>query len=102
MIKAVGEAYDKYPKEKINCTWLTLQCCFNQIITYHGDNDYHIDHIVKKKLERNGNLPDVVDVVDNAEYLLDPNNTDEDDSENNLLLHLNLKRIRILPTYVCG
>ena len=81
LIKAVSEAYNNYPKEKINRTWLTLQCCFNQIITHHGDNDYNIDHIPKEKLERNGNLPDVMDVVDNAEYLLDPNSMDEDDSE---------------------
>ena len=84
LIKAVGEAYDNYPKEKINRTWLTLQCCFNQIITHHGDNDYNIDHIAKEKLERNGNLPDVIDAVDNAEYLLDPNSTDEDDSESEM------------------
>ena len=32
LIGAVSEAYDKYPREKINRTWLTLQCCFNQII----------------------------------------------------------------------
>ena len=51
LIKAVSEAYENYPKEKINQTWLTLQCCFNQIITHHGDNDYNIDHISKVKLE---------------------------------------------------
>ena len=51
LIKAVGEVYDNYPKEKINRTWLTLQCCFNQIITHHGDNDYNINHISKEKLE---------------------------------------------------
>ena len=84
MIKAVSEAYDNYPKEKINRTWLTLQCCFNQIITHHGDNDYNIDHITKEKLERNGNLPDVMDVVDDAEYLLDPNSMDKDDSESEM------------------
>ena len=43
LIKAVSEAYDNYPKEKLNQTWLTLQCCFSQIITHHGDNDYNID-----------------------------------------------------------
>ena len=51
LIKSVGEAYDNYPKEKLNWTWLTLQCCFNQIITHHGDNDYNIDHIAKERLE---------------------------------------------------
>ena len=76
LIEAVGEAYDNYSKEKINQTWLTLQCCFNQIITHHGDNDYNIDHMAKDKLEQNGNLPDVMDVVDDAEYLLDPNSMD--------------------------
>ena len=84
LIEAVSEAYDKYPREKINRTWLTLQCCFNQIITHHGDNDYHIDHIAKEKLEQNGNLPDVMDVVNKAEHLLDPNKMDEDDSENEM------------------
>ena len=47
----IDEAYENYPKEKINQTWLTLQCCLNQIITHHSDNDYNIDHISKEKLE---------------------------------------------------
>ena len=84
LIKAVGEAYENYPREKINRTWLTLQCCFNQIITHHGDNDYDIDHISKEKLERNGNLPNVIDVVDDTEGLLDPNGTDKDESESEM------------------
>ena len=81
LIKAVGRAYDNYPRENINRTWLTLQCCFNQIITHHGDNDYNIDHMSKEKLERNGKLPDVIDVVEDAEDLLDPNSTDDDESD---------------------
>ena len=84
LIAAVCDAYDKYPKEKINQTWLTLQCCFNKIITDHGDNDYHIDHIAKEKLEQSGNLPNVIDVVDDTEHLLDPNNMDKDDSEDEM------------------
>ena len=84
LIEAVGEVYENYPKEKINWTWITLQCCFNQIITHHSDNDYNIDHISKEKLERNGNLPDVIDVVDNAEDLLDPNSSNEDKSESEM------------------
>ena len=84
LIEAVSEAYDKYPREKINQTWLTLQCCFNQIITHHGDNDYHIDHIAKEKLEWNGNLPDVMDMVEDAEHLLNHNDTDDDESENEM------------------
>ena len=51
LIEVVSEAYDNYPCHKINQTWLTLQCCFNQIITHHGDNNYNIDHIGKEQLE---------------------------------------------------
>ena len=51
LIEAVSAAYDKCPHHKINYTWLTLQCCFNQIIMHHGDNDYNIDHIGKEQLE---------------------------------------------------
>ena len=39
LIEAVSAAYDKYPHHKINQTWLTLQCCFNQIIMHHGDKN---------------------------------------------------------------
>ena len=39
---------------------------------------------MKEKLERNGTLPDVMDVVEDTEDLLDPNNTDEDDSEDEM------------------
>ena len=51
LIEAVSEAYDKYPHHKINQTWLTLQCCFNEVIMHHGDNNYNIDHIGKEQLE---------------------------------------------------
>ena len=84
LIKAVSDAYDKYPWEKINRIWLTLQCCFNKIVTHHSGNDYHIDHITKEKLEWNGNLPDVMDVVEDAEHLLNDSNMDDDESENEM------------------
>ena len=51
LIEAVSVAYDMYPHHKINRTWLTLQCCFNQIIIHHGDNNYNFDHIGKEQLE---------------------------------------------------
>ena len=37
---------------------------FNQIILNHGDNDYNIEHLLKEKLEQMGQLPDVLDVVE--------------------------------------
>ena len=46
--------------------WLTLHSIFNQIILCNGDNDYNIKHLSKEKLERTGQLPNVLDVVDEA------------------------------------
>ena len=51
LIQSVNMVYESYLQNKINHTWLTLQCCFNQIIMHNGDNDYNIDHIAKEKLE---------------------------------------------------
>ena len=51
LIDAVSMTYDNYPQDKLNCTWLTLQSVFNQIILNHGDNDYNIEHLSKEKLE---------------------------------------------------
>ena len=82
LIEVVSVAYNKYPHHKINQTWLTLQCCFNQITTHHGDNDYNIDHIGKEQLERNGNLLDIMDVVEDAANICNYNLADNDQSKN--------------------
>ena len=37
---------------------------FNQIILNHGDNNYNIEHLSKEKLEQMGQLPGVLDVVE--------------------------------------
>ena len=66
LIESVSTAYDNYPRYKINQTWLTPQCCFNQIFMHNGDNDYNIEHIAKDKLECIGKLPDIMDVVEDA------------------------------------
>ena len=55
-----------YPRKRLNRTWLTLQSVFNQIILCNGDNNYNIEHLSKEKLERTGQLPNVLDVVDEA------------------------------------
>ena len=58
--------------------WLSQQSCFNQVILHHGDNDYSIEHILKEKLEWAGQLPDVLDVVDEVDKMLHINDTDDD------------------------
>ena len=75
------DAYENYPWHKLNQTWLTLQSCFNQIILHHGDNDYSIEHISKAKLEWQGQLPDVLDVVDDDVYEMNDETNNESDGE---------------------
>ena len=66
LIRSVQDAYKNYPRKWLNWTWLTLQSVFNQIILCNGDNDYNIEHLSKENLERTGQLPNVLDVVDEA------------------------------------
>ena len=49
---------------------------------HHGDNNYNIDHIGKEQLERNRNLKDVMDVVEDMEDICNYNIADNDESEN--------------------
>ena len=57
LIKAVEQAYDDYPAEKINRIWLTLMSVMNAIIEDDGGNDYDIPHMGKGRMARAGNLP---------------------------------------------
>ena len=75
LIQAVSTAYESYLWNKINHTWLALQCCFNHIIMHNGDNDYNIEHISNEKLDCSGQLPDVIDVVNNTAQLFNTNNS---------------------------
>ena len=75
LIQAVSMAYESYPWNKINHTWLTLQCRFNQIIMNNGDNNYNINHISKEKLECIGQL---LDVVEDAAQLFSTNENTND------------------------
>ena len=48
----------------------------------NGDNNYNIDHVSKGKLEYIGQLPDVMDVVEDAAQLFNTN-YETDSSANN-------------------
>ena len=88
LIQSVQHAYTNYPRKRLNRTWLTLQSVFNQIILCNGDNDYDIEHLSKEKLERAGQLPNVLDVVDEASAFdeLGITNTSSVDVEESSLL----------------
>ena len=66
---------------------MTLQSVFNQIILCNGDNDYNIKHLSKEKLKQTGQLPNVLDVVDEAnafDQLYIPHNQDNDMDETDM------------------
>lgn len=86
LVENVLEVWDIYPAYKINNLWLTLQCCMNEIIECHGDNDYRIPHMNKQRLERLGQLPvsiPVTPLVDvwEGEPLVNIDEISDDDME---------------------
>ena len=90
LIQSLQNAYTNYPRKRLNRTWLTLQSVFNQIILCNGDNDYDIEHLSKEKLKRAGQLPNVLDVVDEASAFdeLGITNTSSVDVEESSLLEV--------------
>jgi hypothetical protein len=70
LIASVQSAYDRYPLERINRVWLSLQAVLNEIIECHGNNDYTLPHMRKERLQREGRLPVVIPVSDAAFPLL--------------------------------
>ena len=87
LIQSVCYAYTDYPQKRLNCTWLTLQSVFNQIILCNGDNDYNIKHLLKEKLKQQRQFPNVLDVVDEAnafDQISIPDTPDTDMDETNL------------------
>ncbi|XP_057798731.1 uncharacterized protein LOC131014673 [Salvia miltiorrhiza] len=62
LIKNVQETYNDYPPQKINHVFLTLQCCYQEIMKAKGDNNYKIPYMNKERLERIGMLPDAISI----------------------------------------
>ena len=70
IIEYVQETYNEYDYKKINYIWLTLMGCYNEIIRCHGDNNYKVPHLGKERLDRRGELPTVLPVIEEALDLL--------------------------------
>ncbi|KAF0684009.1 Aste57867_23991 [Aphanomyces stellatus] len=50
-------AFETYPFERLNHTFLTLQSSLVEILKLFGDNTYKIPHLAKEKQARLGRLP---------------------------------------------
>jgi hypothetical protein len=70
LIEFVKKAHAEFPISKLKRIWLTYQSCLNEIINNNGGTFYKIPHMGKAKMEREGTLPRVLDVTENARALL--------------------------------
>jgi hypothetical protein len=66
LIEMVERTYNEFPISTINRVWLSLMCCFNEILEQHGNNDYKVPHMSKSWLERLNQLPTVINISDDA------------------------------------
>ncbi len=81
----MNKAFEQYPWQRLRDGFLTLQCCLNEIIEAHGDNDYKIPHINKAKLEREGQLPTSIRVTPKIKDFDLPSEDDGDDDDDDSL-----------------
>jgi len=71
LIATVQQCYEDCPISKLKQLWITLQAMCNEIVTSAGDNNFKMPHMNKEKLEREGQLPAVLDVDPTARHHLD-------------------------------
>ena len=57
LVLAVQTSFESMASHELNNVFLTLQTCMKEIMKVKGNNNYHIPHIGKGRLERQGNLP---------------------------------------------
>ena len=58
LVRAVTGAFEALEHHTLRYVWITLQACKVEVLKKLGDIDYHIPHINKSKLVREGRLPD--------------------------------------------
>ena len=61
-VKAVNFAFEALQLNALKFVWITLQACKVEVIKKLGDIDYHIPHMNKTKLAREGRLLDFLDL----------------------------------------
>jgi hypothetical protein len=78
------QAYENFPRQKLNFTRLTLQSNLNEIIKCHGSNNYKIPHYTKERLERNEELPVSLVVTDQVQQQPDQDQEEEKEKQDNV------------------
>ena len=55
-------AFREYETARLSDIWITLQLIYNEVIKHKGTNKYRLPHINKKKLRKEGRLPENVGI----------------------------------------
>ncbi|KAF0747401.1 hypothetical protein AaE_007744 [Aphanomyces astaci] len=80
IVAATEKAWEEVDSVTLNSNFLTLQCCFQEVIRMEGNNNYKIPHMHKVKLAARGRLPEIVvadrDVINNGLALLSATDVD--------------------------
>lgn len=66
LVLNVLNAWEVYDPKLINRTFITHQSVCDEILQCHGGNDYTIPHLAKGALERQGRLPSVLRISQQA------------------------------------
>ena len=64
LVEMVGTCFDWLHWTKINNDFLTLHKVMEYIILCDGDNDYKMPHMSKEKLERSGQFPMSIKILE--------------------------------------
>jgi hypothetical protein len=57
LVEQVQRAYLDFEPQKLDFSFLTLQCCMDDVLSTYGNNDYKIRHMGKEAMLRGGILP---------------------------------------------
>ena len=70
LVETVGTCFNRLHWTKMNNNFLTLQKVMEYIILCDGNNDYKMPHISKEKLERTGQLPMSIKILEKVKAKL--------------------------------
>ena len=62
LIKEVKIAFKGFDPELNKYSWITLQSCMVEVLRRKGGNNYTIPHMKKRSLDRQGVLPELLQV----------------------------------------
>ena len=70
MLKACDDAFNEYPRIRLENIFLTLQLVYDEVIKANCNNTFPLPHMGKEKLRKEGRLPSNIGVSEAAGAML--------------------------------